>query len=498
MRHYISRRDPPVPVWTATPSPSFTQGIAANYPLSGVSSDPQGGTLTYTSIGAALPTGVTIVGTNLAYDGIGSPTTVAALQIRATSSAGSSNSALFSLTIAAGALALAQPPAQSATQGVAYSYDFSQHRTGGVAPFTWSVTSGALPTGISLNASTGVASGTPSASGSFSPVIQVADAAGGSSWATRSTTGRVLFATDFSSVANDFNQTTRVFGQNDGSPGAAYWKSLVSQETGQARVGTALRIDSPASTGANGAGWYCSLNPGGFPGSSALGGGWTLNSQGMGTTGFYVSFRQWIPVSRLTVRSSNGFKYWDLSAYSPVDPANQSYSNTLFECIGENTNWKGKITAYHRDQTGSFPAFGQQFDALVGDIRITDQDNGTGANADRYCLYNGGSYSAGCFPLIAGEWITYKIYVQAQTYGGSTGNIFRLWAARQDATSWTQIYDQSNFGLGTDARFTGGFCGLWLNAYETSYVNTGTPDTHQLWSQLIVSLDDIALPEVGQ
>ncbi|HEX8837838.1 MAG TPA: putative Ig domain-containing protein [Candidatus Acidoferrum sp.] len=54
----------------------------------------------------------------------------------------------------------AQLPASSS--GQAYSYTLSE--SGGVPPFTWSIVSGSLPPGLSLNTSTGVISGTPTAS----------------------------------------------------------------------------------------------------------------------------------------------------------------------------------------------------------------------------------------------------------------------------------------------------------------------------------------------
>ncbi len=50
--------------------------------------------------------------------------------------------------------------------------------TGGTTPYTWSILSGVLPGGISLNSSTGVLSGTPTAPGTFNFVVQVADSAG--------------------------------------------------------------------------------------------------------------------------------------------------------------------------------------------------------------------------------------------------------------------------------------------------------------------------------
>jgi Putative Ig domain len=62
------------------------------------------------------------------------------------------------------------------TVGAAYSETISAQ--GGTSPYTFSLLSGALPTGTSLNSSTGVISGTLSATGAFAFTIKATDSLG--------------------------------------------------------------------------------------------------------------------------------------------------------------------------------------------------------------------------------------------------------------------------------------------------------------------------------
>lgn len=55
------------------------------------------------------------------------------------------------------------------------SYSNALVATGGTAPYSWSVISGALPTGLSLSRSNGLVSGTPSSANLFGFTVQVAD-----------------------------------------------------------------------------------------------------------------------------------------------------------------------------------------------------------------------------------------------------------------------------------------------------------------------------------
>jgi hypothetical protein len=64
----------------------------------------------------------------------------------------------------------------NATAGIAYSATLSE--SGGTSPYTWTVTSGTLPAGLSLSSQTGAITGVPTGASSGSVTFQVTDAAG--------------------------------------------------------------------------------------------------------------------------------------------------------------------------------------------------------------------------------------------------------------------------------------------------------------------------------
>ena len=65
-------------------------------------------------------------------------------------------------------------PLAAATQASAYSQTVSM--SGGTGPFTWSIASGSLPAGLSLDSYSGVISGTPTVTGTSNFIVQVTDA----------------------------------------------------------------------------------------------------------------------------------------------------------------------------------------------------------------------------------------------------------------------------------------------------------------------------------
>src|SRR2546430_4757983 len=91
-------------------------------------------------------------------------------------SAGSVTSSAGVLTVSASIPALQITSSQLPGGTVGSAYSATLNASGGSTPYTWSVTSGALPNGLTLN-SAGSVSGTPSIGGSFPFTVQAQDAA---------------------------------------------------------------------------------------------------------------------------------------------------------------------------------------------------------------------------------------------------------------------------------------------------------------------------------
>jgi hypothetical protein len=112
---------------------------------------------------------------------------------------------------------IAPPPltltCASSTGQVGVLYSSALTASGGVPPYTFSITSGSLPPGLTLNTSTGAITGTPTTAGTFNFTAKVTDSSGNSTTGTVSTNCSIVIAPP----------TTNICGLTWG-----YWKNHVS------------------------------------------------------------------------------------------------------------------------------------------------------------------------------------------------------------------------------------------------------------------------------
>lgn len=161
------------PTITVSPStlPDGDVGTAYSQTVSASGGNPP---YTFTVSSGSLPPGLTLNGATGLISG--TPTTAGSFSftITATDSDTCTGFRAYTVDIACATITLTPASLSDGTVGTAYSETISA--SGGTAPYTFAVTAGALPPGLSLDSATGEISGTPTLAGTFSFVITATDA----------------------------------------------------------------------------------------------------------------------------------------------------------------------------------------------------------------------------------------------------------------------------------------------------------------------------------
>lgn len=166
-------------------------------------------------ITGTLPPGLIFDGTKL----FGTPVTAGtyAVTFTATDAAGDTTSQSLSFSISTSILDWKFPsgPIDFAQKGVPYTSNDLQ-AWGGVAPYTYALASGIIPSGLSIDPVSGVISGTPSGVGDFSFAVKVTDSSG------------TMITREFSIFIGDPAIAIAPPSPNTGTVGAAYTGNITA------------------------------------------------------------------------------------------------------------------------------------------------------------------------------------------------------------------------------------------------------------------------------
>ena len=124
----------------------------------------------------SLPAGLSLNTSTGAITGTPTGSGASAFTIAALDSLGDTGSRSYTVNIGTNSLTINPATLPAGTKALAYSQSLSA--TGGSGPYTYALSSGALPAGLALNTTTGAITGTPTANGLANFTVRVTDGNG--------------------------------------------------------------------------------------------------------------------------------------------------------------------------------------------------------------------------------------------------------------------------------------------------------------------------------
>lgn len=162
---------PIAPVVTTTSLPNAEQNAPYYQALAATGTGP----FTWSIASGALPAGMTLSASSGVISGAATATGTASFTVRATGPTGLFDDQALSIVVGAAgnAPAITTVSLPDSTAGSAYSQTLGAT---GATPRTWTIVAGALPPGMTLNASTGAITGTSSVPGGYAFTVRLANA----------------------------------------------------------------------------------------------------------------------------------------------------------------------------------------------------------------------------------------------------------------------------------------------------------------------------------
>ncbi|HMX24411.1 MAG TPA: Ig-like domain repeat protein [Blastocatellia bacterium] len=228
---------------TVSLTPSSLPAAAVNTAYSPtVSASPAGGNYTFAVTSGLLPTGLAL-NSNGTFSGAPTQSGTFNFRIAATGFGACSAFQDYILTVNCPTLSLTPTALPGGTLGTTYNQAVMASPAAPAGSYSYSVSSGVLPTGLTLNAATGVITGTPTSSGTFNFTIT---AAAGACATSRGYS--VTIACTNITLASLANGETGVSytGSVAASPTSTYGYSLIA---GSLPMGLTLNTTSGALTG---------------------------------------------------------------------------------------------------------------------------------------------------------------------------------------------------------------------------------------------------------